>query len=209
MEPRSVFLRAGAAEPAVGRNATLRRLPRRPLRRAPRAVGRQRAVRAGPAGHGLRQHRYRTRRHGRPDDRRGAKRLHLQRGVRRAGQPGAGRASRLGHGRGRRGRFLRPVPDDPGGIEPDRRHGLVRHPADLLRGRAADHAAGQRIDPGDSRRRRPAAARPAARRCARRAGRRATCCSTSAISSAASRWCSSACTSPPTCSTRASARTSA
>jgi hypothetical protein len=52
-----------------------------------------------------------------------------------------------GHGRGRRGRLLRPVPDDSGGIEPDRRHGLVRHPAGVRRRRAADHAAGRRADP--------------------------------------------------------------
>ena len=158
MGARSLLPCHRRAEPDVGRLATLCRLAGRPLRSAPRTVGRQRALCHRFDRNGVCLHHWRTHRQRRTDDRTGAKRQHLQRGLCRTWQGCPRSPPRVGDGCCRRRRLFRSVLDDPDRIQPAWRPWLVHHPADLRRRRAADHPPGRCTHPragGLGQRRRP------------------------------------------------------
>ncbi|MCY1205997.1 hypothetical protein D9M72_175570 [compost metagenome] len=144
VEPTDLLVRAGGAEPVVGHLRRVRGHAGRPLRRVPRADRRLAAVRGGPLRHGAfadaaAVHPERGR-----ADRRGAGGLDLRRDLRRDRPADPGRAALVGHGRGRGGRLVRPVPDGAHRRPPDRRLRLADGAGRGGGAGAGDRAAGLR-----------------------------------------------------------------
>ena len=164
-------------EPGLGPLRAAGRHGGRPLRRLPRAdrrrpvlcrrPGADGAVHLGPGLHRQR----------RADAGHGAGRHHLRHHLRRDRAQRRAREALVGHGRGRGGRLLRPVPDGAGGKLADRRLGLAERAVRAGADGAADPAAGLRpARTAACGRRQPGRSRACAPRCARPSATRASGC---------------------------------